>query len=203
MTKAIKTVVYVHGKGGSAKEAEHYKPIFPDSRVIGFNYRSNTPWDAEREFTEFFGKMREKGGNIILIANSIGAYFSLSALSNEFIDKAYFISPVVDMEELICNMLRQMRISESELEEKSEIAADFGETLSWKYLCYVREHPIHWDIPTYILYGGRDYLTSAEAVKSFAERHNAKLTVMPEGEHWFHTEGQMRFLDSWIKKAQG
>ena len=26
-------VIYVHGKGGSAEEAEHYKPLFPDSEV--------------------------------------------------------------------------------------------------------------------------------------------------------------------------
>ena len=28
-------VVYVHGKGGSPAEAEHYKSLFPDSEVIG------------------------------------------------------------------------------------------------------------------------------------------------------------------------
>ena len=26
----------------------------------------------------------------------------------------------------------------------------------------------------------------------------AELTVMPDGEHWFHTEWQMQFLDQWI-----
>ncbi len=25
------------------------------------------------------------------------------------------------------------------------------------------------------------------------------LTIMKNGEHWFHTEEQMKFLDSWIK----
>ena len=27
-------VVYVHGKGGSADEAEHYRPLFPGFEVI-------------------------------------------------------------------------------------------------------------------------------------------------------------------------
>lgn len=31
--------------------------------------------------------------------------------------------------------------------------------------------------------------------------HNAQLTVMQNGEHWFHTEEQMRFLDNWIKNT--
>ena len=33
-------IVYVHGKGGSAEEAEHYKTLFPSHEVIGFDYRS-------------------------------------------------------------------------------------------------------------------------------------------------------------------
>ena len=35
-------VIYVHGKGGSMEEAEHYKPLFPDSEIIGFDYRAQT-----------------------------------------------------------------------------------------------------------------------------------------------------------------
>ena len=33
-------VIYVHGKGGSAAEAEHYRQLFPDSEVIGFDYHA-------------------------------------------------------------------------------------------------------------------------------------------------------------------
>lgn len=33
-------VIYVHGKGGEAEEAEHYKPFFPKSDDIGFDYKS-------------------------------------------------------------------------------------------------------------------------------------------------------------------
>ena len=34
-----------------------------------------------------------------------------------------------------------------------------------------------------------------ETVSTFAKQHHADLTVMPEGEHWFHTEKQMQFPD--------
>ena len=47
-------VVYVHGKGGSAAEAGHYIPLFPDSEVIGFDYRAHDPWEAAEEFPRFF-----------------------------------------------------------------------------------------------------------------------------------------------------
>ena len=39
-------VVYVHGKGGSAQEAEHYKALFPNCEVIGFDYHAQSPWEA-------------------------------------------------------------------------------------------------------------------------------------------------------------
>ena len=88
--------IYVHGKGGSAGEAEHYRALFPNSAVIGFDYRSQTPWDAKDEFPAFFAAQRKRCGRLILIANSIGAFFSLSSLDETLVDRAYFISPVVD-----------------------------------------------------------------------------------------------------------
>ncbi len=30
-------VLYIHGKGGSAGESEHYKPLFPECEVIGLD----------------------------------------------------------------------------------------------------------------------------------------------------------------------
>ena len=192
-------VIYVHGKGGSAEEAEHYKPLFPDSQVVGFDYRAQTPWEAKEEFAQFFAQQRQRCDKLTLIANSIGAFFSLMSLDETLIDRAYLISPVVDMEKLIKNMLLWANVTERELEEKQEIPTNFGETLSWRYLCYVRERPVTWNIPTRILYGEHDDLTSMETVSAFAKETGAELTVMPGGEHWFHTEEQMRFLDAWIK----
>ena len=98
-------IIYVHGKGGSAEEAEHYRALFPNSAVIGFDYHSQTPWDAKDEFPAFFAAQRERGERLTLIANSIGAYFSLNSLGETLVDRAFFISPVVDMEKLIENMM--------------------------------------------------------------------------------------------------
>ena len=192
-------VIYVHGKGGSAEEAEHYKPLLPDSEIIGFDYRAQTPWEAKEEFAHFFAQQRQRCDKLTLIANSIGAFFSLMSLDADLIDRAYLISPVVDMEKLIENMLLWANVTERKLEEKQEIPTSFGETLSWRYLCYVREHPVTWNVPTRILYGEHDDLTSMETVSAFAKETGAELTVMPGGEHWFHTEEQLRFLDAWIK----
>ena len=200
--KMKESILYIHGKGGAAEEAEHYKPLFPDCEVIGFDYRSRTPWEAREEFPAFFAGQRQGCDRLTLIANSIGAFFSLSSLNGTLVDDAYLISPVVDMEKLIENMMLWADVTEQELAEKLEIPTDFGETLSWKYLCYVREHPISWRVPSRILYGEHDNLTSLETISAFAEKTGAVLTVMPGGEHWFHTDEQMRFLDDWITESR-
>lgn len=194
-------VIYVHGKGGSMEESEHYKPLFPDSEIIGFDYRAQTPWEAKEEFAHFFAEKHRRCDKLTLIANSIGAFFSLMSLDAALIDRAYLISPVVDMEKLIENMMLWANVNERELEEKQEIPTNFGETLSWRYLCYVREHPVTWNVPTRILYGEHDDLTSVGTISAFAKRTGAELTVMPGGEHWFHTEEQMKFLDAWISES--
>ena len=118
----------------------------------------------------------------------------------EQLEKAFLISPIVNMEKLICDMMLWANVNESELAEKKEIKTDFGETLSWDYLCYVRENQIEWNVPTYMLYGEKDNLTSFETISKFANQMNASLTVMRNGEHWFHTDEQMEFLDNWIRQ---
>lgn len=194
-----RSVIYVHGKGGSAEEAKHYKPLFPGSEVIGFDYQAKTPWDAKIEFSNFFDLHSKECDSIVLLANSIGAFFSMSSLAEKTISQAIFISPIVNMEKLIMDMMMWSNVTENELQHKKEIPTEFGETLSWEYLRYVREHPIEWHIPTCILYGGRDNLTSRETISEFADSNGASLTVMEDGEHWFHTDEQMKFLDDWIR----
>ncbi len=191
-------VIYVHGKGGNADEALHYKSLFPNADVLGFDYKAETPWDAKKEFPVYFDSVAAGYGEVTLIANSIGAFFSMNALADKPVKQAYFISPIVNMEKLICNMMAWAGVSEEELREKKTVPTNFGETLSWEYLCYVRENPIKWRVPTKILYGSNDNLTSLDTMRDFAQKIGAPLTVMDAGEHWFHTAEQMAFLDKWM-----
>lgn len=193
-----KLIIYVHGKGGSAAEAEHYKALWPEYNVAGFDYQANSPWEAKEEFSLFYDKAAVGYDSVSIIANSIGAYFSMCALADKKLAKAYFISPIVDMEKLIADMMLWAGVSEDELCARKEIKIDFGETLSWEYLCYVRKHKISWKVPTAILYGEHDNLTVYETISAFADKIGADLTVMQDGEHWFHTDEQMKFLDQWI-----
>ena len=236
----MKTVLYIHGKGGNATESTHYEKLFPDCKVIGLDYRVSrktlslfrdtrrsafaerdfkgenfnklkffevpcktfSPWETGKEIHEVVASLKTEAESIILIANSIGAFFSMNANLNGLIEKAYFISPVVNMEKLICDMMQWANVTEAELEQRKIIHTDFGEELSWEYLCYVRAHSLNWKVPTSILYGEKDNLTSIETIKNFAEKQGASLTVMKGGEHWFHTEEEMKFLDEWIGRQK-
>lgn len=192
-------VLYVHGKGGNAKEAEHYKSLFPKYDVYGLDYQTFTPWETNEEIKVEVNALKEKYESIILVANSIGAFFSMNAEIDAEISRAYFISPIVNMEKLISDMMQWANVTEEELQIKKNITTAFGETLSWEYLTYVRNNPICWNVKTDILYGSTDNLTSIDTVTEFARDHKATLTVMEGGEHWFHTDEQMEFLDKWIK----
>lgn len=194
-------LVYVHGKGGSAEEAERYRALFMRGDVLGFDYCAQTPWEAKNEFQSVFNALGKNYDRITLLANSIGAFFSMSALTESHIDKALFISPIVNMEKLICDMMTWAQVTEDELQRRGEIPTEFGETLSWEYLSYVRTNPIKWAVPTAILYGDKDNLTSLSTVTAFAEETGATLTVMAGGEHWFHTDEQLAFLDEWFKRS--
>ena len=43
-------VLYIHGKGGNAMEADHYKTLFAGYDVVGLDYHADSPWDAISEF---------------------------------------------------------------------------------------------------------------------------------------------------------
>lgn len=151
--------------------------------MIGIDYNEYLPWIVEKQIKSVYEKVEKNYDEIYILANSIGAYFAMHTLQNRNIKKALFISPILHMEQLILNMMNWANVNEETLCEKKEIPTDFGETLSWKYLCFVRENPIIWNIPTEILYAEKDNLTSHETVDKFIKNHNAHFTVMENGEH--------------------
>ena len=195
-------ILYIHGKNGSPDEADFYAPLFPDWQVCGMAYHSDAPWQAREEFPAQFDALCGGAARVILIANSIGAFFAMHSLADKPIERAYFISPIVDMKRLILDMMQQAGVTEDALAARGEIETDFGETLSYAYLRDVREHPVTWKIPTEILFGEKDELTRPETVADFARKTGAGLTVMPGGTHWFHTAEQMRFLKNWLGRQE-
>lgn len=134
-------------------------------------------------------------------ACSIGAYFSLLAYKDEDLKQCLFLSPVVNMKIIIENMMLWSNITEKELNEKQEIKTDFGQTLYWDYYLYVKENPItNWNKKTYILYGNKDNMQNESIIKDFSNEFNCDLTILKNGEHYFHTEEQLNFYNDWLDK---
>ncbi|MCQ2431816.1 MAG: alpha/beta hydrolase [Clostridia bacterium] len=203
-----KALIYIHGKGGNVGESSHYAPLFPEYEILGFDYHAETPWEAKAEFEHYFAACAKQYDAFSIVANSIGAYFllhTMDAMGDSSVcalpEAVYLISPVVDMEHLISSMMLWAGVDEARLRTEKEIPTDFGEVLSWEYLSYVKEHPIRMNngcVPTAVLWGSSDNLVPEDVIRGLAKCSGAELTIYPGGEHWFHTEEQMAFLDRWI-----
>lgn len=205
--------LFIHGQGGYKEAAEPFAEIAAERgwQVLsidlpehgGRSGEKNTfyPWNAVPELQEVIRYAKQNWKRISLRADSIGAWFSMLAFADETLEKCLFVSPVLDMEQLILNMMRWAGVTEEQLQQQKIIPTDFGQTLSWEYLCYVRQHPVaKWDARTHILYAGRDDLTQRSVVDAFVDKYNADLSVMDDGEHWFHTPEQLAVLDEWTRE---
>lgn len=137
---------------------------------------------------------------ISLFGCSIGAYFGMLTCQNRQIEQSLFLSPIVNMQELIENMLLWSQLTLEDLQQKKIIETPI-KTLEWDYYQYVVQHPIKWTVPTKILYGGKDNLSSRETIEKFAEGTNCSLTIFEEGEHFFHTPEQLNFYRKWLEKS--
>lgn len=211
-----KAYLFIHGKCGCKEEAEAFANIACPAgyQVLAVDLPEHgnrkemrdafNPWTVMPELGAVMEYMKTRWNEVSLRANSIGAYFSILAFGDAGLHKTLFVSPIVDMEKLIGDMMTWAGVTEAELREKGEIPTDFGETLSWRYLSWVREHPIEsWRCPTAILYAGQDNQTGRETVDAFVKAHHAALTVMENGEHWFHTPEQLKVLTAWERDNVG
>ena len=150
------------------------------------------------ELEQVWQQLQARWQRIALRANSIGAWLSMLALAGKPVDTCLFVSPVVDMENMIQNMMTWAGVTEERLKAEGEIPTDFGQTLSWEYLSYVRQHPVHaLRANTHILYGDQDDLVPQPVAERFAQAEGADLTVCPGGEHWFHTPEQVDVMGQW------
>ena len=102
------------------------------------------------------------------------------------------------MEDMISNMMLQAQVTEEQLKERQEIKTETGVVLSWKYLCWVREHPVKSICKeTNILYGTQDEMIPYKIVKKFSEENNCRLNFVENGQHWLHTDREVAAMRKW------
>ena len=208
-SRSRRVYLYIHGKNGCKEEAERFANTacacgwqvlaidLPEHGSRKNGPEKLVPWVVIPELQAVYARMQPVWPHIRLYGISIGAWFAMQALQAEKPEKALFVSPVVDMETLITNMMQGTNVTEAQLQAAGKIPTSFGETLSWPYLCWVREHPLRWKSPTQVLYGDKDALTSRAVMERFRQESGARLTIMEGGEHWFHTPLQLAVMQSW------
>lgn len=171
--------LFVHGLHGNKEESVPFAEVAVPLgyQVLGIDLPlERKPWKVLPLLCEVRDYLYGKWRNVSIRANSIGAWFSLLSFQERKVEQALFVSPLLDMRKFI--------------EEQTTREKD--------YYGWVMEHPVtRWKTPTYILRPEVDSVVSKESVRDFIRQHNCRLTVMREGEHWFHTPEQLSFLREW------
>ncbi len=211
--KSEKVIVAVHGNMSNKEDVpieilaqkavpKGYQILSFDLPEHGGRKNENTPCKVQycvKDLTDIMTYAKDRWSSISLFANSMGAYFSLLSYCNEALERAWFLSPLVDMQRMIENMMTWFNVTEEQLKSEQTISTPMGQTLYWDYYCYVKEHPVRkWDTPTYILYGDKDEQCERDTVYGFAERFSCKLQLAEGAEHWFHTPEQLALMKEWL-----
>ncbi len=211
--KSEKLLIEVHGNLSSKEDTVislmAQKAVTKGYQVLSFDLPMHgervdeeyacIPENCVSDLTAVYEYTKSLASEIHLFACSMGSYFSLLAYHNFDIKQSLFLSPVVNMERIIRNMMVGSQISEEKLKAEHEIRLPIGPKLEWNYYCYVKENPIcfEWKAPIAILYGSDDNLSEWEEISAFAARYQASVKVLERGEHYFHTEEQLQVFDLW------
>lgn len=190
-------IIYIHGLNGNSKEAEFYSFLSNKYDIIGLDYDDGNPWEVKDIIIGDFKKLTCGYKNIYLIANSIGAFYAYKYLSSFNIKTAFFVSPFVSMKPFIESQLCKNKINMKQFEESKIIVLPNKQTLSYDFYQSILNKDA-WKTKTYILYGEKDKVVDKNSIFDFLSNHNATLSIMKNGDHYFHKPGQLRFIKKWI-----
>ena len=189
--------VYIHGLYGNSEEINFYSFLANKYDVIGLDYEDGNPWEVKDKIIHEFSKISKRYKNVYLIANSIGAFYAYRYLSSFKIKKAFFISPLVNMRKIIDKMMKKNGITLEKFKNEKIIVLENGQTISFDFYQSLNNED-RWDVKTHILYGQKDKLVNHEEIINFASSHNCSLTILKNGNHYFHTPRQLKYIKKWI-----
>ena len=162
-----------------------------------------TPQNCVSDLRAVYAYARTLSEDVSLFGCSIGAYFSLLAFKNVAFTRTMFLSPVVNMENVIKSMMSYCGISEQRLSQERIINLPDGAVLDYDYYTYVRNNPIRppWHGAMSILYGSYDNLVTLKEISEFGTKFKAKVDILDKGKHFFSTERELDALEHWAEKC--
>lgn len=207
-----KAYLCVHGKMSSKESAQGIAEIAARKgyQTVSFDLPQHGErrqeaercdiWNGVHDLTTVAEYVFARWKEVNLYACSLGAFFSLHAYNARPFQKALFQSPIVDMEYLIGQMMCWFDVSTDRLEREREIDTPI-DVLSWKYWQYVKAHPIcRWDIPTGILFAGKDALQSRQVMECFSKQFGCRLEIAENSQHPFMEEADGPIVNSWLER---
>lgn len=207
-----KVYLCVHGKMSCKENAQQFAEIAEEKgfQTISFDLaehgeRIQMPercdiWQGIEDLQFVAKYVFGKWDHVSLLASSIGAYFSLNSLAKMPIERCLFHSPISDVSYLVEQMMIWFGITEDRLREEQEIDTPVDK-MTWRYYCYVKEHPIEeWPIPTEILYGSLDNLQAKSVIEAFSQRFGCGLTVAENCSHAFLEKRETEIVEQWFRE---
>ena len=195
-------VVYIHGLHGSHEESKYFDFFNKYFEVVGLDYPDGNPWELEDIFKSRFAELTKDYKDIIVIANSLGAFLSVQYLSEFNIKQAFFISPLCSMPLMIRGIAANNGLSMEKFKEMHHVTLKDGTELSYDYYEYLLNNKDNWNVPTDILYGSEDELIPLCSVISFISYHpHVRLSVKEGSKHYFHTEEEKEYIKDWILRS--
>lgn len=177
--KKENAILFLHGQGGNKEEAIRFADIAVPLgyQVIGIELPvMDRPWNVLPKLLEVKHFLKNNYQSISIRSNSIGCWYSLLAFANEKIERALFVSPILDMKAFIDCM-----------EEKDELNYE-----------WVLQHQIdNWRNKTFILRPETDLVVNDIVYDAFISRFACNVVTIEDGEHWFHTTEQLSRMSEW------
>ena len=196
--KEKRLAVYIHGYISGTDHTPFYSSFLNKYDFKNLDYKDGIPWEVGPIIKEEFEKLIQGYDEVIVIAKSLGAFYTFQYLSSYNIKKAFFISPLTDMYQFIFDLMNQYHVTEKQLKEKKLIKLENGFILSYDFYRQMLLGEDDWKVKTYVLYGLQDRLIYLENVADFVANHDATLTIKAGADHAFHEEENQEFIKKWI-----
>ena len=158
-----------------------------------------TPMDASPEVRAFAQLARSQSTEVSLLANSIGAYFSLCDTPAGTFEHAWLVSPLLDLEYYIRDIMAEYSVTDERLEAQTVIDTPRG-VLERPYLRFVEEHPAQLNAPSWIIRGDQDEMVPLDTLSRFVGAPGVELVQVEGGQHFLGQPPHIDTVVAWFEE---
>ena len=207
-----RAVIGVHGQLGDKRDpvlarcaeviASHGDHLLTFDLPAHGERRDGTAFTAKAasgEVRDFVQLAREEANKISLLAISVGAYAALCDTPSGTFERAWLVSPLLDLERYVRDVMSTYSVTDERLEAKTVINTPRA-SLSWPDLCFLTEHPVRLDMPSWTIRGSRDDVVPMEALSRFLSAPGAELVEIAGGPHFLGEPPYLDTVASWFEQ---